>query len=117
MRAPIRSGRGQAAVEYVAFFPLLFALALVFFNAFVAVTAKTSAQDAARAAANARASGDSAYAAAAASLPGWLDGHLEDVDVDVRGDLVSVEVELSVPTAGSLFVSDEVRATATFEEN
>lgn len=104
-------------VEYLAFFPLLLALSLVFFNGFVAVTAKTSAEDAARAAARAHSQGDSAWNAAMDSLPGWLDEHLEDLDISVDGDLVTATVDLSVPAAGGLFVREGMTSEATFEED
>ncbi|MFD9240741.1 TadE/TadG family type IV pilus assembly protein [Streptomyces sp. NPDC059556] len=118
MRRAPRTGRrdrGQAAIEYLGFLPVLLIVGLAGLQLGIAAYAAQQAGTAARAAARAESSdaedGPDAQAAASAAVSGWVD----PVAVPSRGgDEVTVTVTVRIPSVVP-FVDDfgNVEKTAT----
>ncbi len=98
--------RGQASVELIAALPALLLAALLALQLLAAGYAVTLADGAAEAGALALASGGSASGAARDALPGWA---RDDVEVSVRGGVVSVRLPPPSPFAA---VADHLAVTS-----
>ncbi|MDX2559647.1 TadE/TadG family type IV pilus assembly protein [Streptomyces sp. TX20-6-3] len=118
MRRDPRTGRrdrGQAAIEYLGFLPILLIVGLAGLQLGIAAYAAQQAGTAARAAARAASSdaddGPDAQAAAGAAVSGWID---PDVATYRGGDEITVTVTVTIPSVVP-FVKDfgEVTKTAT----
>ncbi|MFF3841894.1 TadE/TadG family type IV pilus assembly protein [Streptomyces sp. NPDC001930] len=110
-----RRDRGQAAIEYLGFLPILLLVGLAGLQlgiaAYAAQQAGTAARAAARAASSDAEDGPSPQAAAAAAVSGWVD---PVASTSPEGDEVTVTVTVTIPSVVP-FVNDfgEVRKTAT----
>ncbi|MFE4304547.1 TadE/TadG family type IV pilus assembly protein [Streptomyces sp. NPDC056891] len=118
MRRDPRTGRrdrGQAAIEYLGFLPILLIVGLAGLQLGIAAYAAQQAGTAARAAARAESSdaedGPDAQAAATAAVSGWVD---PVVLSSPGGDEVTVTVRVTIPSVVP-FVDDfgTVEKTAT----
>ncbi|MFI2733031.1 TadE/TadG family type IV pilus assembly protein [Streptomyces sp. NPDC018711] len=111
-----RRDRGQAAIEYLGFLPILLIVGLAGLQLGVAAYAAQQAGTAARAAARAESaraeSGDVEAPdgdAAARAAADWVTG----VSVDPAGDEVVATVTVRIPSVVPFWHFDDVRKTAT----
>ncbi|WP_055599728.1 TadE/TadG family type IV pilus assembly protein [Streptomyces aureus] len=111
-----RRDRGQAAIEYLGFLPILLIVGLAGLQLGIAAYAAQQAGTAARAAARAESSdaedGPDAQTAATAAVSGWVDPSV--VVGSPGGDEVTVTVRVKIPSVVP-FVDDfgSVEKTAT----
>lgn len=115
-RTPARSGprdRGQVALEYLGFLPVLLLVGLAGLQLGLASYAAQQAGTAARAAARAGSDDDettTAAAAAEAAVSGWID---PGVDGGPSGDEYTVTVTVDIPQVVPFWSFGRVSRTAT----
>ncbi|MFF9475106.1 TadE/TadG family type IV pilus assembly protein [Streptomyces roseolus] len=112
---PSRRDRGQAAIEYLGFLPILLLVGLAGLQlglaAYAAQQAGTAARAAARAATSDEEDAPDASAAARAAVSGWLD--VSGGEPAVSDGAVTVTVRVEVPQVVPFWTFDPVRKTAT----
>ncbi|TLQ44033.1 TadE/TadG family type IV pilus assembly protein [Streptomyces marianii] len=108
-----RRDRGQTAIEYLGWIPILLLVALAAIQLGIAVYAVQQAGTAARAAARtASIDNGSGVQAGKAAMSDWLaDG--TDVDVSMAGDEVTATAYVEIPSLIPVFAFDRATRSAT----